>query len=101
MSTSVLNNPELYQQCVTFLQQNILDLAQSPDSIMNLDCASDFKFVADAKSGHGVFANSDGTTVKSIRAIGQLGKDQMLNPYFTLSARDKQGVSCLPLHFIF
>lgn len=59
---------------------------------MRLDIAKDFKFVPDAKSAHGIFADSEGTTVKSVRAIGELGRNQMLDPYFSLTGTAKNAV---------
>lgn len=92
---TVTTDSALYRQCIDFVQQNILELSHSPDSIMRVDVASDFKFVADANSAHGIFADPTGKTVKSIRGIGELGRNQMTDPYFSLTNMGKPGVRIL------
>lgn len=91
---------DLYAQCMSFLKNNIDLLHELPDSIMDLDKAHLFKFVPDTNSAHGVFAEPDGKTCKSVRMIGQLGNNLMLNPYFTLTARDKRGVRSFLSHHL-
>lgn len=85
--------PDLYAHCMNYLKLNIDLLHDSPDSIMNLDKARSLKFVHDTNSSHGVFVDGDGNKLQTVKMIGQLGDNSMLNPYFSLTTRGKYGVS--------
>lgn len=80
---------DLVNRYVQLLEQHILELKDSPDSLMDIDHIPNVKFVPDTNSPHGIFADADGKSMKTVRIIAQLGHNQMLNPYFTMTARDK------------